>query len=145
MAVHAVKIVKLNWWQRAGNFKQDNIEVPTKFSDLAAKILTSKYFYGDIECGTDPSTGGRKSSLKQVIERVAGTLTKWGLTDGYFKDKKQAMCFDEELTWLVVNQYGAFNSPVCFNLGLFENYDIGKDSGKGNYYWHLRMLLELRH
>jgi ribonucleoside-diphosphate reductase alpha chain len=55
------------------------------------------------------------------------------------------MCFDEELKWLLVNQYGAFNSPVWFNLGLFENYGIGKDSGKGNYYWHLRMLLELRH
>jgi len=116
-------------------FKQDNIEVPTKFSDLALKILASKYFYGDIECGTDPSTGGRESSLKQVIDRVVGTLTKWGLTDGYFKNEKQAMCFDEEQKWLLVNQYGAFNSPVWFNLGLFENYGIGKDSGKGNYYW----------
>ena len=29
-------------------FRQDNIEVPTKFSDLAVKILASKYFHGDI-------------------------------------------------------------------------------------------------
>lgn len=116
-------------------FRQDNIEVPTKFSDLAVKILASKYFHGDIECGTDPCTGGRESSLKQVIDRVVGTLTKWGLSDGYFKNKKQAMCFDEELKWLLINQYGAFNSPVWFNLGLFENYGIGKDSGKGHYYW----------
>lgn len=116
-------------------FKQDNIEVPTAFSDLAAKILSSKYFYGDIDNGTDPLTGGRESSFKQVVDRVAGTITKWGLKDGYFKDKQQAQVFDEELKWLLVHQYGAFNSPVWFNLGLYENYGVGKDSGKGNYYW----------
>ena len=116
-------------------FKQENIEVPAAFSDLAAKILSSKYFYGDIDLGTDPLTGGRESSFKQLVDRVAGTITKWGLKDGYFKDKKQAKVFDEELKWLLVNQYGAFNSPVWFNLGLYENYGIGKDSGKGNYYW----------
>ncbi|CAA6679194.1 MULTISPECIES: vitamin B12-dependent ribonucleotide reductase [unclassified Lentimonas] len=116
-------------------FKQDNIEVPAAFSDLAAKILSSKYFYGDIDNGTDPLTNGRESSFKQVVDRVAGTITKWGLKDGYFKDKEQAQVFDEELKWLLVNQYGAFNSPVWFNLGLYENYGVGKDSGKGNYYW----------
>ncbi len=116
-------------------FKQENIEVPAAFSDLAAKILSSKYFYGDIDHGTDPLTGGRESSFKQVVDRVAGTITKWGLKDGYFKDKKQAKVFDDELKWLLINQYGAFNSPVWFNLGLYENYGIGKDSGKGNYYW----------
>ncbi len=119
----------------AAIFKQDNIEVPAAFSDLAAKILSSKYFYGDIDNGTDPHNGGRESSFKQVVDRVAGTITKWGLKDGYFKDKKQAQVFDEELKWLLVNQYGAFNSPVWFNLGLYENYGVGKDSGKGNYYW----------
>ena len=41
----------------------------------AAKILAYKYFYGDIECGTDPSARGRESSLKQVIDRVAGALS----------------------------------------------------------------------
>lgn len=39
------------------------------------------------------------------------------------------MSFYEELKWLLVNQYGAFNSPVWFNLGLCENYDIGKRLG----------------
>jgi ribonucleoside-diphosphate reductase alpha chain len=116
-------------------FKQENIEVPAAFSDLATKILASKYFYGDIDHGTDPKAGGRESSFKEVVDRVAGTITKWGIADGYFTDEEQAKIFDEELKWLLINQYGAFNSPVWFNLGLYENYRVGENSGKGNYYW----------
>ncbi|PXA04088.1 vitamin B12-dependent ribonucleotide reductase [Coraliomargarita sinensis] len=116
-------------------FKQENIEVPEAFSDLATKILASKYFYGDIECGTNPKEGGRESSFKQVVDRVATTISDWGLEDGYFVDESQARVFNEELTWLLSNQYGAFNSPVWFNLGLYQKYGVGKDSCKGNYYW----------
>jgi ribonucleoside-diphosphate reductase alpha chain len=32
-----------------------------------------------------------------------------------------------------VNQYGAFNSPVWFNVGLYHEYGIGKNSDKGNW------------
>lgn len=117
-------------------FKQENIEVPAAFSDLATKILASKYFYGDIDNGTDPQTGGRESSYKQVIDRVVNALTAWGLEDGYFADEAQARIFSDELTWLLANQYGAFNSPVWFNLGLYHAYGIGKDSCKGNFYWN---------
>ena len=116
-------------------FKQENIEVPEAFSDLATKILASKYFYGDIDHGTNPKEGGRESSFKQVVDRVAGTITEWGLSDGYFADEEQARIFGEELTWLLVNQYGAFNSPVWFNLGLYHAYGVGKESCKGNFYW----------
>ncbi|MGJ8649924.1 MAG: vitamin B12-dependent ribonucleotide reductase [Opitutaceae bacterium] len=116
-------------------FKQENIEVPEAFSDLATKILASKYFYGDIDNGDDPFNNGRERSFKQVIDRVAGTITDWGMADGYFADEAQAKVFGEELTWLLVNQYGAFNSPVWFNLGLYHKYEVGKDSCKGNFYW----------
>jgi ribonucleoside-diphosphate reductase alpha chain len=116
-------------------FRQDGIEVPDYFSELATKILASKYFYGDIEMGTDPCTGGREHSLRQVIDRVAGTLAAWGLEDGYFGDEAQAALFRDELTWLVLHQYGAFNSPVWFNLGLYQAYGIGRHSGRGNYFW----------
>ncbi|MBL6838878.1 MAG: vitamin B12-dependent ribonucleotide reductase, partial [Puniceicoccaceae bacterium] len=116
-------------------FKQEHIEVPEAFSDLATKILASKYFYGDIDHGADPHNGGRESSFKQVIDRVAGTVTEWGLADGYFADEAQAKIFGEELTWLLANQYGAFNSPVWFNLGLYQKYGVGTGSCKGNFYW----------
>ena len=117
-------------------FEQDNIEVPSAFSELATKILASKYFYGDPENGFDPKKGGRESSFREVVDRVAGTLTKWGLADGYFQTETEAKIFEEDLTWLLVNQTGAFNSPVWFNLGLYEAYGIGRDSAKGNYFWN---------
>jgi ribonucleoside-diphosphate reductase alpha chain len=116
-------------------FEQDGIEVPKPFSELAAKILASKYFYGDADRGRDPRTGGRESSFKQVVTRVAGTLKDWGLADGYFKTETEAKIFEEDLIWLLINQTGAFNSPVWFNLGLFHDYEVGKDSAKGNFYW----------
>lgn len=125
-------------------FKQDNIEVPVAFSDLATKILASKYFYGDPDEGSDPHTGGRESSLKQLIDRVAGTFSQWGLQDGYFIDEAQATVFERELKWLLVNQYAAFNSPVWFNVGLHQFYGVGQDSGKGNYFWDQTHELVMR-
>ncbi len=118
-------------------FEQGDIEVPKAFSELATKILSSKYFYGDADKGFDPFQGGRESSFRQVVDRVARTLSKWGLQDGYFKSKTEAKIFEEDLTWLLINQTGAFNSPVWFNLGLFEAYGVGKNSAKGNYYWDM--------
>ena len=116
-------------------FEQDNIEVPKAFSELAAKILSSKYFYGDADKGFDPKKGGRESTYREEVDRVAKTLTRWGLADGYFKTTEEARIFEEDLTWLLVNQTGAFNSPVWFNLGLFDAYGVGKNSARGNYYW----------
>ena len=31
---------------------------------------------------------------------------------------------------VLVNQYGAFNSPVWFNVGLYHQYGVGKDSAR---------------
>lgn len=136
---------EIEWEQRSASitddkgqaiFEQENIEVPAAFSELATKILASKYFYGDIDHGTDPSQGGREHSFKQVVHRVARALRAWGEKDGYFQDPKEAQIFEDELSWLLVNQYAAFNSPVWFNLGLYEAYGIGKDSARGNFYWN---------
>ena len=44
--------------------------------------------------------------------------------------------FYDELTWLCLNQYGAFNSPVWFNVGLYHEYGVGKNSGKGNWFYN---------
>jgi ribonucleoside-diphosphate reductase alpha chain len=117
-------------------FKQENIEVPQSWSVLATKIAVSKYFYGDIANGTDPSAGGRETSVKQLVHRVTRTITDWGIKDGYFKTKVDAENFYSDLTWLSVNQHGAFNSPVWFNVGLYHQYGVGKSSGAGNYYYN---------
>src|SRR5436305_362379 len=117
-------------------FKQEDIEVPKSWSALATKIAVSKYFYGDIANGTDPYKGGRETSVRQLIHRVTRTITDWGLADGYFTDAEAAEVFYDELTWLCLNQYGAFNSPVWFNVGLYHQYGIGKGAGAGNYFYN---------
>ncbi|HYY13076.1 MAG TPA: vitamin B12-dependent ribonucleotide reductase, partial [Chthoniobacterales bacterium] len=117
-------------------FKQENIEVPKSWSALATKIAVSKYFYGDLANGTDPHAGGRETSVRQLIHRVTRTITDWGIADGYFADAKTAEIFCDELTWLCLNQHGAFNSPVWFNVGLYQEYGIGRDAGAGNYFYN---------
>ncbi len=110
-------------------FKQENVEVPKSWSVLATKVVVSKYFYGE------QNTSERETSVKQLIHRVARTIADWGIADGYFS-KTDGEIFFEELTWLCVNQYGAFNSPVWFNVGLYHEYNVGKDSSKGNWFFN---------
>jgi ribonucleoside-diphosphate reductase alpha chain len=117
-------------------FRQENVEVPKSWSALATKIAVSKYFYGDIANGTNPHAGGRESSIRQLIHRVTRTISDWGLRDGYFSDQASAEAFCGDLTWLCLNQHGAFNSPVWFNVGLYQQYGIGKGSGQGNYFFN---------
>ncbi len=110
-------------------FKQENVEVPKSWSLLATKVVVSKYFYGE------QNTSERETSVRQLIHRICRTIADWGIADGYFS-KADGEVFYEELSWLCVNQCGAFNSPVWFNVGLFHQYGIGKKSGKGNWFYN---------
>ncbi len=111
-------------------FEQNNIEVPTTWSQLATKVVASKYFYGDIE------SDQREHSVRQLVHRVCWTIAQRGKKDGYFASDEDAENFYNELTWLCVNQYGAFNSPVWFNVGLFDVYGVG--GSKHNFHWDPR-------
>src|SRR2546430_2203395 len=108
-------------------FKQENVEVPKSWSVLATKVVVSKYFYGE------QNTPERETSVMQLIHRVCRNIADWGVKDGYFS-RADGEVFCDEFTWLCVNQYGAFNSPVWFNVGLYHQYGVGKDSAKGG--WH---------
>src|SRR2546422_711343 len=110
-------------------FKQENVEVPKSWSLLATKVVVSKYFYGE------QNTPERETSVKQLIQRVCRTIADWGVKDGYFR-KADGAVFCDELTWLCVNQYGAFNSPVWFNVGLFHQYGVGNHSSRGNWFYN---------
>src|SRR6266568_9638419 len=110
-------------------FKQENVEVPKSWSVLATKVVVSKYFYGEQD------TSERETSVRQLIHRISRTIADWGVKDGYF-GKADGEVFYDELTWLCVNQYGAFNSPVWFNVGLHHQYGVGKGAGVGNYFYN---------
>jgi ribonucleoside-diphosphate reductase alpha chain len=110
-------------------FKQEDVEVPKSWSILATKVVVSKYFYGE------QNTAERETSVRQLIHRVCRTIADWGVCDGYF-DKEKGEVFCDELTWLCLNQYGAFNSPVWFNVGLFHQYKVGNHSARGNWFYN---------
>ena len=111
-------------------FEQKNCEVPTTWSALATNVVVSKYFYGEA------GTAEREQSVRQVIHRVARTIADWGTQDGYFTSAEDGENFYRELAWLCLHQYGSFNSPVWFNVGLYHQY--GVKGSRGNYRWDTR-------
>ncbi len=104
-------VVQQNWKTGAVVFEQRGVEYPTTWSVNASTIVTTKYFRGAV--GTD----AREWSLKQLIDRVVNQYVKGGRDNAYFATDADADVFGEELTWLLVNQYFSFNSPVWFNVG----------------------------
>ncbi len=95
-------------------FNQKDVEVPKSWSMTATNVVVSKYFHGQL------NTPEREKSVKQLVNRVSKTITEWGIKDGYFATPEDAQAFYSELTYLLVNQYGSFNSPVWFNVGIEE-------------------------
>ncbi|MEX0665665.1 MAG: vitamin B12-dependent ribonucleotide reductase [Acidimicrobiia bacterium] len=93
-------------------FYQPDAEFPVEWSQNATNIVAQKYFRGTL--GTDE----REWSLRQVIDRVADTITAWGMRDGYFVDDQEGAAFRNELKHILVTQRAAFNSPVWFNIGV---------------------------
>ncbi|HVM32862.1 MAG TPA: vitamin B12-dependent ribonucleotide reductase [bacterium] len=95
-------------------FEQKDVEVPKGWSQIAINIVVSKYFHGLL--GSEE----RERSVKQLIRRVADTISEWGHDMGYFASDEDADVFHMELTHLLVHQKMAFNSPVWFNVGIEE-------------------------
>ena len=96
-------------------FEQKNVEVPKSWSMTATNIVASKYFHGK------RGTPERESSVRQLVGRVASTITEWGSEGGYFASEHIAAIFHDELVHLLLNQMMAFNSPVWFNCGIEAN------------------------
>src|SRR6202142_3889944 len=93
-------------------FEQRDVEVPKSWSQTATNVVVQKYFRGTV------GTPERERSVRQLISRVADTITNWGKKDGYFADEESARVFNAELKHLLVEQKMAFNSPVWFNVGI---------------------------
>jgi len=95
-------------------FEQRGVEFPKSWSQNATNIVAQKYFRGQLGSET------RERSVKQMIGRVAGTISGWGRQGGYFASDEDAAAFEAELTAILLNQKAAFNSPVWFNVGFEE-------------------------
>ncbi|TKV56114.1 vitamin B12-dependent ribonucleotide reductase [Nakamurella flava] len=104
-------VVMTNWRDGSINFEQRGVEFPDFWSVNATNIVTSKYFRGAV------GTPQRESSLRQIIDRVVSTYTRSGEENGYFATAEDVEVFEHELTWMLLHQVFAFNSPVWFNVG----------------------------
>ncbi|MGH2726385.1 MAG: ribonucleoside-diphosphate reductase, partial [Actinomycetota bacterium] len=100
-------------FKEGGNaFEQREVEFPTAWSQNATNIVAQKYFRGPL------GTPQREHSVRQLIDRVADTLTNWGWKDGYFASESDRDTFNHELKHILVTQKASFNSPVWFNVGV---------------------------
>ena len=112
---------EIEWEQRTASitnekgkvvFEQNNVEIPKAWSLMATNVVVSKYFRGPL------GSPQREHSVRQMIGRVADTITGWGRKDGYFATEGDAQSFHDELTHILVHQKACFNSPVWFNCGI---------------------------
>jgi ribonucleoside-diphosphate reductase alpha chain len=92
-------------------FEQRGVEIPKNWSQLATNVVVSKYFRGQV------GTLEREYSVKQLIGRVSDKILEWGRQGSYFASDADAETFHDELRYILLHQFAAFNSPVWFNLG----------------------------
>lgn len=100
-------------------FKQEDVEVPKDWSQVATDIIASKYFkragIPEIE---------HESSAKQVMHRLALTWSNWGEKMGYFTTPEDKQAYYDEVVYMLLDQRFAPNSPQFFNTGLYDAYGI---------------------
>jgi ribonucleoside-diphosphate reductase alpha chain len=92
-------------------FRQEGMEFPKSYSQSATNVIASKYFRGVLGSET------RERSVRTMISRVVDTISRWALEGGYLSSE-EARAFRDELAYLILHQYGTFNSPVWFNVGV---------------------------
>jgi ribonucleoside-diphosphate reductase alpha chain len=141
-------------------FRLADIDVPARFSQVAADILAQKYFrkagvparLKKVEENNVPSflwrsvadeaelaklpeseRYGSERDARQVFDRLAGTWTYWGWKGGYFASEEDALAFRDEVSYMLATQRVAPNSPQWFNTGLHWAYGID-GPGQGHFY-----------
>ncbi len=125
-------------------FEMENAEIPADWSQVATDIVVSKYYRkagvpqrdkdGNLikdEAGNVVT--GPERSVKQVVRRLAGCWRFWGEKYGYFATTQDAQAFEDELSYMLVHQMAAPNSPQWFNTGMNYAYGI-TGPAQGHYY-----------
>ncbi|NUN14578.1 MAG: adenosylcobalamin-dependent ribonucleoside-diphosphate reductase [Myxococcales bacterium] len=125
-------------------FEMHDAEIPTTWSQLATDIMVSKYFRkagvpqvdkdGKPLLDKDGNTMfGPERSVKQVIGRLTKCWRHWGEKYNYFASPDDAHVFEDELSYMLVHQMAAPNSPQWFNTGLYHSYGT-RGPAQGHHY-----------
>ncbi|MBN1413266.1 MAG: adenosylcobalamin-dependent ribonucleoside-diphosphate reductase [Spirochaetales bacterium] len=113
-------------------FHQDNVTVPSFWSQIASDILAQKYFRKK-GVPQDDGTKGGENDARQVFHRLAHTWLDWGSKHGYFDTEADGKAFYDEVCYMLAHQMAAPNSPQWFNTGLYAVYGINGPA-QGHYY-----------
>jgi len=141
-------------------FRNDSVEVPEGWSQVASDVLAQKYFrkagvaarlkplkekgvpeflwrsVPDEEALSELPEAeryGGETSARQVFDRLAGAWAYWGWKGGYFTAESDARAYFDEMRVMLARQMAAPNSPQWFNTGLHWAYGIDGPS-QGHYY-----------
>ncbi len=125
-------------------FEMEGAEIPSTWSQVATDIVVSKYFRkagvpqyddkGNVKMNEKGEVlMGPERSVKQVVRRLAGCWRHWGQKHNYFETSQDAQAFEDELSYMLVHQMAAPNSPQWFNTGLHHAYGI-TGPAQGHYY-----------
>jgi ribonucleoside-diphosphate reductase alpha chain len=94
---------------------------PKHFSERARKIVAAKYLK---QC--DQEIDGKVvQSFGALVHRVVLQIVNWGNKYGYYYSEGDRSAHYDELCYLILHQYFAFNSPVWFNFGLPDTAQQG--------------------
>ena len=141
-------------------FRNDAVEVPAGWSQVASDVLAQKYFrkagvaaklkrvkekgmpeflwrsVPDEEALAKLPKEERlvgETSAKQVFDRLAGAWAYWGWKGGYFTTEADARAYYDEMRFMLAEQMAAPNSPQWFNTGLHWAYGVDGPA-QGHYY-----------
>jgi ribonucleoside-diphosphate reductase alpha chain len=132
-------------------FKNENVEVPAKWSQVASDVIAQKYFRKAVvpaklkrvkekgvpaflwRSAPDGDETGGEESARQVFDRLAGAWAYWGWKGGYFTTEEDARAYFDEMRYMLATQRAAPNSPQWFNTGLYWAYGIDGPA-QGHYY-----------
>jgi ribonucleoside-diphosphate reductase alpha chain len=96
---------------------------------MAIDIAAQKYF---IRKGAK-TPDGQERSIFRMLGGVSSTIATSGYEQGVFASREDANHFQSDLYQILVNQMGAFNSPVWFNV---RHWHIHEIVGSGsNWAW----------
>jgi len=141
-------------------FGLKDINVPARWSQVAADVLAQKYFrkagvpaalkpvkekgVPEFLWRSVPDEAALKklpeddriigeTSATQVFDRLAGAWAYWGWKGGMFTTEADARVYYDEMRYTLASQMGAPNSPQWFNTGLHWAYGID-GPGQGHSY-----------
>lgn len=112
-------------------------EFPASWDDVSAKIVAQKYFLSPVKEDWKKKLQEKigtthENSIRHLITRVSNFFADSGFELGYFSSEEDRDAFRDELMALQIQRKIAFNSPVQFNAGVYNEYGI---EGSNNVNW----------